>query len=79
MFELKCDVHPWMVAYVAVLKHPFFATTNEEGRYTIDDLPPGDYVIEAWQQRLDPQRVNVTLAEGETKEINFTFQRPDGK
>ncbi|MCB9748103.1 MAG: carboxypeptidase regulatory-like domain-containing protein [Candidatus Omnitrophica bacterium] len=79
MFPMKCDVHPWMSTYVSVLKHPYFTTTNKEGKYTIDNLPPGDYVVEAWQQRLDPQRVSFTVAEGETKEINFTFSRPDKK
>lgn len=78
-FEIKCDVHPWMVTFGNVLNHPFFATTKQDGRYTIDNLPAGEYVIEARQQRLEPQRVTVTLAEGETKEVNFTFKRPDGK
>lgn len=79
MFEMKCDVHPWMVAYVAVLNHPYYTVTNEAGVYTIDNLAPGDYVIEAWQQRLEPQRVSVAVAEGKPTEVNFTFQRPDGK
>lgn len=79
MFEVKCDVHPWMTAYITVLDHPFYTTTTETGEFVIDDLPAGEYVLEAWHQRLAPQQVTVTLAEGETKEIDFTFQRPDGK
>lgn len=79
MFPIKCDVHPWMVTWVTVTDHPYFATTDEDGTFTIDNLPAGTYILEAWQQRLDPQRVTVTLAEGESKEVNFTFQRPDGK
>lgn len=79
MFEMKCDVHPWMSAYVTVTDNPFYTTSNDAGEFVIDNLPAGTYVLEAWHQRLAPQRVNVTLADGETKEINFTFQRPDGK
>ncbi|MGE0266865.1 MAG: carboxypeptidase regulatory-like domain-containing protein [Candidatus Omnitrophota bacterium] len=79
MFEMKCDVHPWMTAYITVTDNPFFTTSDETGEYTIDNLPAGTYVLEAWHQRLNPQRVSVTLAEGETKEVDFTFQRPDGK
>ncbi len=79
MFEVKCDVHPWMTAYITVLDHPFYTTTGESGEYVIENLPPGEYVLEAWHQRLAPQLVTVSLAEGETKEIDFTFQRPDGK
>lgn len=78
-FQIKCDVHPWMVTWANVLDHPYFDTSGKDGRYTIENLPPGEYVLEAWQQRLEPQRITVTLAEGETKEINFTFSRPDGK
>lgn len=79
MFEVKCDVHPWMSAYITVTDHPFYTTTGESGEYVIDNLPAGEYVLEAWHQRLAPQQVTVTLGEGETKEVDFTFQRPDGK
>jgi len=79
MFPIKCDVHPWMVAWASVLDHPYFDVSDEVGNFTIENLPAGEYVIEAWQQRLDPKRENITIAEGETKEVNFTFSRPDGK
>lgn len=79
MFQIKCDVHPWMVTYGNVLKHPFYNVTGDDGKFTIDNLPAGTYVIEAVQQRLDPKRVSVTLAEGETKEVNFSFSRPGKK
>ncbi|MBP9853269.1 MAG: carboxypeptidase regulatory-like domain-containing protein [Candidatus Omnitrophica bacterium] len=79
MFEMKCDVHPWMTAFITVTDNPFFTTSNEAGEYAINDLPAGTYVLEAWHQRLEPQKITVTLAEGETKEVDVTFQRPDGK
>jgi hypothetical protein len=49
--RFKCDVHPWMFAYVAVVDHPFFAVTDESGRFEIKDLPDGNYTIEAWHVR----------------------------
>jgi hypothetical protein len=49
--RFKCDVHPWMFAYVAVVDHPFFAVTDESGRFEITDLPDGKYTIEAWHVR----------------------------
>jgi len=79
MFIIKCDVHPWMMTYASVMEHPFFNVTNETGDYKIDNLPAGNYVLEAWHQRLASQKVTVTLAEGESKEVNFTFSRPDKK
>ncbi|MCR4337730.1 MAG: carboxypeptidase regulatory-like domain-containing protein [Candidatus Omnitrophica bacterium] len=76
MFPLKCDVHPWMGAWISVMKHPYFATTGTDGLYQIADLPAGTYEIEAWHERMGAQTQTVTLAEGETKEINFNFSKP---
>ncbi len=61
--SLKCDVHPWMGAYLHVLAHPFFAVTDAAGRYEIRGLPPGRYVLETWHEsgRVPPQRVTVDV------------------
>ena len=48
----KCDVHPWMEAFVGVVDHPYFAVTDAQGRYTITGLPPGDYTLAAVHPRL---------------------------
>jgi plastocyanin len=45
-FRIVCDVHPWMSTYACVFDHPFFGVTGEDGRYAIEDLPPGTYIIE---------------------------------
>jgi plastocyanin len=50
----RCDVHPWMFSYVAVLEHPFFAVTDENGSFTIKDVPPGKYTVEAIHRRTHP-------------------------
>lgn len=76
MFPIKCDVHPWMLSWAAVMSHPFFAVTQADGQFTIDNLPAGTYEVEAWHEKLGTQKSSVTLAEGETKELNFTFSRP---
>ena len=75
-FPIKCDVHPWMGAWISVMDHPFFCVTRPNGQYKIDNLPAGTYEIEAWHEKLPAQKATVTLAEGETKEINFTFSKP---
>jgi len=79
MFPIKCDVHPWMGAWIAVMEHPFFSVTGKDGNFAIDNLPAGEYVIEAWHEKLGPKKMQVTLAEGETKEIDFSFSRPKKK
>ena len=45
--RFKCDVHPWMFAYVSLVDHPYFDVSGTDGSYTIKNVPPGEYVIEA--------------------------------
>lgn len=73
MVPFKCDVHGWMNAYVGVLDHPYFATTGSDGAFDIGNLPAGSYVIEAWHEMLGAQTQNVTVGDGATAEVSFTF------
>src|SRR5687767_14457195 len=52
-FRVKCDVHPWMSAYIGVFEHPFFAVTKEDGTYEIktDGLPDGEYMLTFWHEK----------------------------
>lgn len=63
---IKCDVHPWMRAHVAVLDHPFFALTDSDGRYRIDGIPPGKYELEAIHPVLGSrtETIEITAADG---------------
>jgi plastocyanin len=74
MVPFKCDVHKWMNSYAGVLDHPYFGVTGTTGSFDIGNLPPGDYVVEAWHETLGTQTQNVTVGEKETKEITFTFK-----
>lgn len=76
MFPVKCDVHPWMGAWVSVMTHPFFSTSKQDGVFVIENLPAGQYEVEAWHEKMGTQKVSVTLAEGENKEIAFSFSKP---
>ena len=73
-FKVKCDVHPWMGAFLGVFDHPYFAVTNDDGSYVISGLEPGDYVIEAWHEKLGSQTANVTVGDSAA---NFTFKKPE--
>lgn len=77
MFPIKCDVHPWMVAWFSVMPHPFFNVSAEDGKFSIANLPAGTYEIEAWHEKLGKQTTTVTVGADETKESNFTFARPE--
>ena len=69
----KCNVHPWMAAYAGVFSHPFFAVSDANGSFSIKGLPAGTYTVEAWQEKLGVQSQKVTVADGESKEVSFTF------
>ena len=74
MVPLKCNVHAWMSAYVGVLEHPFFAVTDDSGRFSIAQLPPGSYTIEVWHERLGTQTQQVTVAARDAKDMTFTYK-----
>jgi len=76
MVPFKCDVHGWMSSYVGVLDHPFFATSDTSGKFTIKGVPPGTYTIEAWHEKLGATTQSVTVAAKETKDITFTLKGP---
>ena len=72
MAKIKCDVHPWMSAYIGVLPHPYFGVTGDDGTFEIKDLPAGEYTVEAWHEQYGTQTQKVTVGEGPAS-VEFTF------
>ena len=73
LIPVKCNQHPWMKAYVGVLKHPFFAVSAADGTFTIKDVPPGKYTIVAWHEKFGEQTVEVTVPDSGAGTANFSF------
>jgi plastocyanin len=73
VFQIKCDVHPWMQAWMAVFTHPFFSVTGPDGKFNISGLDPGTYTITAWHEVLGTQTTTVTVGANETKTAAFKF------
>jgi hypothetical protein len=76
LVPVKCNQHPWMKAYVAVVKHPFFAVSAEDGSYTIKGVPPGTYTVVAWHeggQTGTEKPMTVTVAANGTGKADFSF------
>lgn len=71
MVAIKCDVHPWMRAQIAVLDHPFFTTTGEGGTFTLSGIPQGDYELHAYHARMPEvtRNVHVTARAAEKVEV----------
>ena len=79
-FKIKCDVHPWMGAFLGVFDHPYFAVTGPDGSFSIKDVPDGTYKAVAWQEKFNKRTLsqNVTVKGGKAT-LNFTFERPKKK
>jgi plastocyanin len=73
IFSIKCDVHPWMNAFVGVFTHPFYSVTSTDGKFTISGLDPGTYEITAWTERLGAQTASVTVPASGSKTQDFKF------
>ena len=70
---VKCNIHPWMQAYVHVLEHPFFAVTDANGAFEIGNLPPGTYTLQAVHERLGEQEMEFTVGASESTQVSFAF------
>lgn len=74
VFHVKCDVHPWMHAYVHVFNHPFFAVTGPDGSFAIPGpLPDGKYVLKAWHEKLGESELPLTFRGGLATGVEVTF------
>lgn len=69
-----CDIHSHMSAFIVVFSHPYFATTDGDGRYRIDNIPPGTYSVAAWYEGENRSTRHVTVSEGGTVEADFVIQ-----
>jgi len=81
VFVVKCDVHPWMKSYTQVFDHPYYAVTDETGKFSIPNVPDGTYEVVAWQEKFGNKRTlsqNVTVKSGKAV-VNFEFSRPKPK
>ncbi len=74
---IRCDVHPWMGAYLHVVEHPFFAVTQQDGTFEIRGLPAGDYELSVWHEfkkfAPDHKTISVSVGDGETKQVTVTY------
>ena len=72
--SVKCQIHPWMHGWFAVLKTNHYAITGDGGAFTLPNLPPGKYTITAWHEDYGTQTQDVTVTGNETKSVDFSFK-----
>ena len=63
MIEVVCDVHAWMKGWIGVVEHPFYAVTGVDGAFTLQGVPPGDYVLGVWSEKLGEKELSVKVGE----------------
>ena len=69
-----CEIHSHMNAYILVFNHRYFAISDDEGRYHIENIPPGPYSVVAWHEGASADPRPVTVPDGGTAELDFSIK-----
>ena len=75
-FHLKCDVHPWMSAWMVAVENPYFGVSGDDGKFSIANLPPGEYTVTAWHEQLGSKEIPVKVEEGKPTDLKISFPAP---
>jgi plastocyanin len=71
--KVTCDAHNWMVGWWYATANPYYAVTDATGHFTLDNVPPGTYTLQAWQERLGTTRQRVAVRTGAAASTVFTM------
>lgn len=74
--RINCDLHSWMQAWVVVAAHPYYALTGADGRFAFDNLPPGQYKLQVWHERLGTVPASVTVSDRQTAAVTIEMKQP---
>jgi plastocyanin len=72
--KFKCDVHQWMLAWVSIFDHPYFAVTGKDGTFKIANVPPGKYTLQAAHRKAGTVTKEIEVKEGEPTQMDFTLE-----
>lgn len=72
--KINCDLHAWMTAWVVVAAHPYYAITGADGRFAFDQLPPGQYQLQVWHERLGTMAASVTVGEQQPAQLTVEMK-----
>jgi len=75
LLRVDCDLHSWMRGWVLVAEHPYYVVTNEEGEFVFENVPPGKYTLQVWQETLGTVNQEVTVAREGTQTVTVRMQK----
>jgi plastocyanin len=75
IIKVTCDVHSWMLGWIAVMPNPFFGVTDNNGVTKIENVPPGKYKVQAWHETLGKQEKDVEVKAGQTAKVAFEMKK----
>jgi len=74
--RINCDLHSWMVGWVVVTAHPYYAITGTDGQFAFDNLPPGQYKLQVWHERLGTVPASVTIGDQSAGRVTVEMKLP---
>ncbi len=72
--EITCNIHGWMKAWAVVIENDFYAVTDESGKFSISNVPPGEYTLRVWHEGFGEKRLKVRVSEGKTSTLSVEFK-----
>ena len=73
VIPVKCNQHPWMKAYIGVMRSPLYAVSGDDGHFTIQGVPPGTYTVAALHEKYGEKTMTVTVGAKEIKTQDYSF------
>lgn len=75
LLRVDCDLHSWMRGWVMVADHPFYAVTNEQGEFILENVPPGKYTLRVWQESLGNMTQELVVADKGTTTVSVSMRK----
>jgi plastocyanin len=74
--RITCDLHAWMIGWVVAAGHPYYGITGADGQFAFDNLPPGQYQLEVWHERLGTAHASVTVGQQQAGRVTIQMKAP---
>ncbi len=80
IFVMQCGFHAYMESWGVAVDNPYYMVTDSEGRFSLSDVPPGDYTLIAWHPGVGTMlEKKISISANQTLQADFTFEAPKGR